>query len=238
MVLFQKESFYGIKLKFCYLCDMEEKRIKYPIGIQDFASLRRDGFIYVDKTDLIYEIVTRSKYLTIKGYDKEWDEFKLGIPNKEVEEGLFNNLMKIYQEIPEEEGKTYLKGMIKAIRKGDPQELLERLKSFLSRIPNNVTQNSKELYFENNLYIIFQLIGIYCNLELTTSEGRVDIFIKEGNYVYIIELKLDKSAEEALSQINRKDYTLPWKFDGDRIFKIGVSFSSTSRNIKEWIIEG
>lgn len=43
----------------------EEKNqidMKYPIGIQNFESLRNDGYVYVDKTALIYRLVNEGRY--------------------------------------------------------------------------------------------------------------------------------------------------------------------------------
>ena len=34
----------------------------YPVGIQNFESLRKDGFFYVDKTALMYQLVTTGRY--------------------------------------------------------------------------------------------------------------------------------------------------------------------------------
>ena len=35
--------------------------MKYPIGIQDFKSIREGGFVYVDKTDLVYRMANEGK---------------------------------------------------------------------------------------------------------------------------------------------------------------------------------
>ena len=35
--------------------------MKYPIGIQSFEQIIKDGYVYVDKTALIYDLVTRGK---------------------------------------------------------------------------------------------------------------------------------------------------------------------------------
>lgn len=52
-----------------------------------------------------------------------------------------------------------------------------------------------------------------------------------------MEFKLEGTAEEALAQINEKHYAIPFQADGRRIFKIGVNFSSKTRNIQKWIVE-
>ena len=52
--------------------------------------------------------------------------------------------------------------------------------------------------------------------------------------VYCFEFKLDKSAGEALAQIDTKEYLLPWAGNGKRLFKVGVDFDQRKRNIGEW----
>lgn len=95
----------------------------------------------------------------------------------------------------------------------------------------------REQNLHNALLILMKLLGLEVQTEYRTSNGRIDLFIKTEKFYYIIELKLDKSAQEALDQINRKDYALPFSTDGRKIIKIGVNFSTKTRTISEWIIE-
>ena len=81
-------------------------------------------------------------------------------------------------------------------------------------------------------------MGFYTEVERTTSRGRIDVLIKTKDYIYIIELKLDGSADEALRQIDEKSYAAPFANDPRRLYKIGVNFSSETRGIAEWKIEG
>lgn len=82
-----------------------------------------------------------------------------------------------------------------------------------------------------------KLLGVYVTTEYRTSNGRIDLFVKTNKYYYIIEIKLNKTAREAMDQINSKDYALPFKTDGKTIIKIGVNFSTQSRTISDWIVE-
>ena len=182
-------------------------------------------------------LLYQTGYLTIKSYNKEYKEYKLGIPNREVEQGLFLFLMGAYMEQDSDNGNRTMRDMTLFLKKGEPLEFLERLKSFLSSIGYPITQNKSELFFEQGLYIILRVLGLHVHSELTTSNGRIDLFIETEKYIYVIELKLDKPAKDALSQINEKNYCLPWKFDGRKIYKIGITFSSAQRNITDWIIE-
>lgn len=67
--------------------------------------------------------------------------------------------------------------------------------------------------------------------EVHTSDGRIDLVVKTPKFVYIIELKFDKSAEEAMAQIDEKQYALPYANDSRRLFKIGLNFSSKTRHL-------
>ena len=48
-----------IKIK--YICKSKQLIMKYPIGIQDFKTIRKDGFVYVDKTALLYKLADEGK---------------------------------------------------------------------------------------------------------------------------------------------------------------------------------
>lgn len=94
-----------------------------------------------------------------------------------------------------------------------------------------------ELHYQNVLFILFKLLGFYTEAEYHTSDGRIDLLVKTGKFIYLMEFKLEGTAEEALAQINEKHYAIPFQADGRRIFKIGVNFSSKTRNIQKWIVE-
>ena len=95
-----------------------------------------------------------------------------------------------------------------------------------------------ELHYQNVLFIVFKLVGFYVKAEYHTSEGRIDLVLQTDKFVYVIEFKLDGTAEDALRQINEKHYALPFEAGGNRrLFKIGVNFNAKMRNIEKWIVE-
>ena len=94
-----------------------------------------------------------------------------------------------------------------------------------------------EVHYQNVMFIFTKLMGLYVQAEYRTSRGRIDLTIGTDKYVYIIELKLDGSAEEALAQINEKDYALPFAVDGREIIKIGANITSETRNLERWVME-
>jgi hypothetical protein len=179
-------------------------------------------------------ILYQSGYLTIKDFDKEFKLYKLGFPNKEVEEGFTNNLKDFY--LPTRSSDFSVDKFVNDVRGGDVDSFLKRLQAFLADSSYQVA-GKKELYFQNTFFIIFKMMGFYTQIERTTSNGRIDVTIQTPNYIYIIELKLDGSAEDALQQINEKQYALPFQKDERKLYKIGINFSSENRNIDSWKVE-
>jgi hypothetical protein len=94
-----------------------------------------------------------------------------------------------------------------------------------------------ELYFQNAVWVIFKMIGFYTEVERHTTDGRMDMLIQTQDFIYIIEFKLDKSANEALQQIKDKQYAKPFEHDTRTLYEIGVNFSSRTRRIEGWKIQ-
>lgn len=182
-------------------------------------------------------LLFQTGYLTIKDYDQRRRRYKLGIPNKEVASGLFLELLASNAEMYKDRVSNRIWDIRDAFDDGDPDTALDIIKSFLAGIPANVTQNKREIFYENNLFLIFKLIGIDARAEFWTSDGRIDMLLDMPGYVYVMELKLDQTPEKALDQINSKQYALQWKHDNRKVFKIGLNFSTVTRTIDSWIIE-
>lgn len=175
-------------------------------------------------------------FLTIKDYDEEWEQYTLGIPNEEVCHGMSALFMEYFLYPDRSEGQSYIISLLKAAKAGEPEEFLQTLQKFLSGVPFDLSKGNKEVYFHNAFYIISSLIGLKTKAECHTSTGSIDLLIENDRFVYIIELKLDRSAREALRQIEEKKYAGPFEGQDRKIFKIGVNFSSEERNITEWLI--
>lgn len=175
-------------------------------------------------------------YLTIKGFDSDFNTYLLGIPNREVSEGFFKDLLPLYMNSGKSKSLGNIRALCRDVISGDAEGFLIRLKTFLSDIPYDLSKNKPEVYFENNIYIILKLMGFTVETEYRTSAGRIDLLVKTRGYIYVMELKLNGTAEEALAQIDRKGYAVPFASDARILFKIGVSFSPVTRNIDRWII--
>ena len=182
-------------------------------------------------------VLYQSGYLTIKGYDKELQLYSLDFPNKEVEEGFIRFLMPMYTAISELDSPSFVGKFVREVRACKVDDFMKRLKALMADTPYEIIRDL-ENHYQNVMYIFTRLMGFYTQAEYHTSCGRIDLLIATDKYVYVIELKLDGSAEEALAQINEKDYALPFTTDGRKVIKIGANITSATRNIERWVVEG
>lgn len=175
-------------------------------------------------------LLYQSGYLTIKDYDLETDSVTLGIPNLEVRQSLFDDLLPYYVKTRRGTPDAVVNDIISDLRFGKPEKLIKDLDIFLAGIPYEM-KIEDENNLHNALYILLTLIGVETETEVHTSDGRVDLIVKTKKFIYIIELKFDHTAEDAMAQIEEKRYELPYLNDSRQIFKIGLNFSSKTRHL-------
>lgn len=175
-------------------------------------------------------VIYQSGYLTIKDYDQEFGLYKLGYPNKEVEEGFMKFLVPFYTSIPQSGSSFEITQFVKDVRAGRSEQFVKRLRTFFADTPYELVKDL-ENHYQNVLFIISRLMGFYTQAEYHTSEGRIDMVIKTKDYCYVLEFKFDGTAEEALQQIQDKNYSLPFEIEEQKIIRIGMNFSSKTRNI-------
>jgi hypothetical protein len=181
-------------------------------------------------------VIYQSGYLTIKDFDPEFGLYTLGFPNKEVENGFLKFLLPNYASIDDTQSAFFITNFVKEIRAGKVDEFFKRLSSLFADTPYELVKDL-ENHYQNVLFIVTKLMGFYVKAEYHTSEGRIDLVLQTNDYTYVMEFKLNGTAEEALAQINDKNYTLPFASDDRKLVKIGVNFSSTTRNIDRWVID-
>ena len=184
-----------------------------------------------DAVPLLYQ----SGYITIKDYNKMLDLYTLDIPNKEVRLGLMESLLPYYVNNKTPEATTMVAYLFYDIQNGDMDAALHRLQEFLSTIP--YCDNTRfEGHYQQVFYIIFSLLGYYVDVEVRTPRGRVDIVLRTKTTLYVMELKLDKSAGEAMEQIDLKNYPERFALCGLPVVKVAVSFDSERCTIGDWKI--
>ena len=183
----------------------------------------------------------QSGYLTIKGYDMRRRMYNLDYPNDEVRRGFVSLMANSYFHTKEVDNENWIIQIDDMLRACDLDGVRDAFTAFLASIPYEANKDERakdfETHFSYTFYIINRLLGCYTTLiEKQNSKGRADIIIETDNDVFIFEFKLDKSAAEALEQIEEMQYALPYQGDKRQVHKIGVNISSTSRTVDEWVV--
>ena len=181
-------------------------------------------------------VIYQSGYLTIKGYDSEFGDYKLGFPNEEVEEGFVKYLAPFYLSKTHNRSAFDVRSFVSDVRSGKAEQFCVRLKSLFSDTPYELVKDL-ENHYQNIVWVVFKMLGFHSQAEYHTSNGRIDLVISTPDYRYVMEFKLDGTAEEAMEQIKSKNYALPFSLDNKHTYLIGMNFDSATRNIERYIIE-
>ena len=211
---------------------------KYHVGILDIEKKRAS----VDDFDVSPEQMTsaipllyQSGYLTIKKYNPIMQSFQLDYPNKEVRLGMVKSLAPNYLSPIQENNNGFVFDFLEQLYDGTMDGALQKMQAYLASISNRLS-NKNEKDFQTVFYLIFNLLGAYIKVEEDSAIGRADVVLHMPDTVYVMELKYDKTADEALQQIDDKGYLIPYSADGKRLVKVGVNYDSDKRTIGEWKI--
>lgn len=173
-------------------------------------------------------------YLTIKRYEKEFGSYRLGFPNREVEQSFLKFLLPRFTGNTDNGASAFIEYFVRDLRKGDIESFLGRMRSFFANTPYELVRDL-ENHYQTVMFTICRLLGYYTKAEYHTSNGRIDMVVKANQFTYIFEFKFNKTAQEALAQIDTKEYALPFQAEGQKVFKVGVNFSKETRNIDDFI---
>jgi hypothetical protein len=186
-------------------------------------------------------LLYQAGYLTIKDYDREADSYTLTIPNSEVRVGLLKNLLPLYSEVDANDVQDNASHASVAFRKGNPDRAMQLLQSLLASIPfmrgdKDILGDAEktEAYYHRIFYFFFRMLYNEVNAEVRNTVGATDVVIKTRKYIYVVELKIDSSADVALQQIEEKGYATPYLTDSRQLIKLGVNFSTATRTLSDW----
>ena len=183
-------------------------------------------------------MIFQAGYLTVKGYDPEFEMYQLDFPNNEVRQGVITLLANDYLQL-NEQAASWTQRIVRAMRVGDLELVRKLFTAFLAETPYSMwpkkDQKDRELYFHYTFYLLMRLISCYTvYTEKQLSEGRADCIVETSKFIYIFEFKLDGTADEALKQIKERAYARAYDADPRPLYQIGASFSSKTGTIEEW----
>ena len=207
----------------------------------DCVNISRDELMNIsDRLDNPISLFYQTGYLTIKDYDKNLRLYTLGFPNREVEIAFLNYVLPIYSKTNSLDSSMAVTNLARTINSGEPEKMMQILSSFCAGISYEaIPAPETERHFQYLIYILFKLLTPYTDevkIEEKTSDGRIDLLIKSSRFIYLIEIKRNKTPENALEQIKNKNYHLAFVNDPRRVFLIGVNFSTEKRRIDGWKI--
>lgn len=212
----------------------------------DFYSLVNETKIYESiftnydpETNTLLPVIYQSGYLTIKSYNEESNLYTLKIPNKEVENGLFNIIIPRFTPITENELGITIDKLKTSLAENNIEMMMNIIKTAISDIPTIMKKNSCENYYESIMHVLFRLTGYYTISELQSINGRSDIVVSTATSNFIFELKLDipdvqKAITQAIQQIQEKEYTTRYNLSNKQLYKIVVIFSSKGKGLLTW----
>ena len=218
-----------------YLIEMLRKYNIVPSKIGGFSATASSFDAPTERMTNITPLLYQSGYLTIKDYNKAGNLYKLDIPNNEIRTGLMQSLLPNYVSRAFDEGLTTVAQMYISILEDNIEGALDMLREFLLTVPQCDNTNY-EGHYQQMLYVIFSLLGQYVDVEVRTAKGRVDMVMRTATKLYLIELKINGSAEEALNQIDLKNYPARFALHNLPIVKVGINFSTEERTLTDWKI--
>lgn len=194
-----------------------------------------------ESADTPMPLLYQSGYLTIASYDPLLKLYVLKIPNNEVRKGLIDCLMPIILKRTVADNNGLVTAMAKAIFSRDLGKALTALRSYIAKIPYDIItkdewecNESREAFYKLLIYMAFSMLNSIVDTEVKSVLGRADVVIQTNADIFVLELKVDDTAENALQQINSKGYTIPYEADGRKLTKCGICISSSARNITHW----
>ncbi len=211
---------------------------KHHVGVMDIEqkSVGVDDFdVSPEQMTSALPLLYQSGYLTIKKYNPILQSYQLDYPNKEVRVGMIKSLAPNYLSPISLNNNSFIFDFLEQLYDNNMDGALQKMQAYLASISNRLA-NKNEKDFQTVFYLIFNLMGAYILVEENSAIGRADAVLHMPDAIYVIELKYDKSAEEALQQIDDKGYLVPYSTDGKRLVKVGVNYDSQKRTIGDWKI--
>ncbi|MBO7416193.1 MAG: ATP-binding protein [Bacteroidaceae bacterium] len=213
------------------------KRSSYDITNLEGVKLAAGSFAdYRANTEMPIPMIYQSGYLTIKGYDRDFNEYTLGYPNGEVKNGFLSFIAPAYVD-NYGSGDFSTSNFARDLRDGHVDAFMTRLQSLIASMNYELfDKNLKEKYFQTIFYLVFSLVGAVVRSEVHTSSGSIDAVVENRTNIYLFEFKMDRTPEEALRQIEDKRYADRYQSDSRPVTRIGASFSSISHRLEKWIV--
>ena len=221
-----------------YLLKMMDKFEVVATDLQKVVAMKADFDAPTEGMTTLTPLLYQSGYLTIKDCNPRLGLYTLDIPNREIRVGLFRSILPHYlKKGKAEKGGVTIAYMADHLLRDDMDGALHLLQKFLATVPY-CNQTDHEGHYQQMLYVVFSLLTPYMvDVEVHTHHGRIDLAVTTATRIFLLELKLNGSAADALRQMHEKDYASRFALRRQPVTLVGANFDSKNGNLTDWIIE-
>ena len=204
---------------------------------QVLASASALGSFELDRIHPI-TLLFQTGYLTIRSKDEDM-AYTLVYPNREVRYSLLQHLLGEYTEASPSNTYIRAKQMKDALKQEDLEAFVESLNSLFASIPYQIFIAGKEAYrratpYHSVIFLALSLMGSFVQVEVSQAKGRPDAVVHTEQAIYVMEFKLDKSAEAAMEQIKKNNYSQPYLNLGKAVKAVGFNFNAEQKALDQW----
>lgn len=196
----------------------------------DEIGLSKSNIENIDIVSLLFQ----TGYLSIKS-KIDIDIFALDYPNQEVRNAMLRFLLVEYSGVQDSQAKPLVHKIKRAFAKNDLELVFEHLNTLFAKIPYQIFEEKRESYYHSIIFLAFTMLGYYTSAEVQTSKGRIDTVVETEDNIYILEFKVNDSAENALAQIKKQAYFQKYKDAEKPIYLIGVACKD--KELKDYLVE-
>ncbi|MEM1121937.1 MAG: AAA family ATPase, partial [Bacteroidota bacterium] len=214
-----------------FLINLLKERNLYAIEETEVGQAAFDSFD-LENIDT-YSVLFQTGYLTIKSVEP-FGLYVLDYPNREVKDSMLQYLVAGFSHGSYAQTTPIVLKLRKAFLANDLDQVMRIINGLFKSIPFHIFIKEKEAYYHSVVFLVFQYLGQFIDAEVHTSDGRIDAVVQTATHLYIIEFKLDESADAALQQIIAKYYSAEYSAKDKKILGLGINFSSITKSVDDW----
>ena len=186
-------------------------------------------------------LLFQTGYLTVaeKRFRGDSASYLLKIPNLEVREALYMNIVAQFTEQSGAYAEIVCRKIKESLGSGDLQGMLDMLRGLFASIPYEL-HIGREAYYHSIFYAMLKLLGFDADAEVSVSGGRVDAVLEFGERVYVMEFKYaecaanasaeekrelsERTLDEGMKQIEERSYAKRYTGSGKTVCKAAFAF--------------
>lgn len=183
-----------------------------------------------------YSLLFQTGYLTLETYNYRDLSYTLRIPNQEVNFSLNTYLLDAYRNDLTANSSNLIIRLRNAFEQHNFERFQDDLNEVFSGIDYQFWEKNQEKFYHGIIHLTFNLIGIYIQSEVRTNRGSCDAVVQTDQEIFVLEFKLNQSAQAALESIQERGYLDKYSSSEKKVSAIGINFDSTTRQVDDVIV--